>query len=85
MAKVTTGTDQEICDVGLRRGLGYTWLMRGGERAMVPSTLERERMSGPPKVGTARVASPALRLSSWSKGGSLLGMETSACGLDKGT
>ncbi len=85
MAKGTTGTGQDICDVGLRRGLGYAWLMRGGERAMVPSTLERERISDPPKVGVARVASPALRLSSWGKGGPLLGRKTGACGLGKET
>ena len=83
MAKVTIGTDQEICAVGVKRGLGHVWLMRGGGMVMMPSTLERERILGPPKVGAARVASPALRLSSWGKGGWLLGLETGACGLGR--
>jgi len=52
---------------------------------MVPSTLERERISGPPKVGAARVAGPALNLSSWGRGGPLLRMEPGACGLGKET
>ena len=49
---------------------------------MMPSTLERERMLGPPKFGATRVASPAPELSSRGKG-PLLGRETGACGLDK--
>ena len=82
MARGTTGIDRGTCGVGLSGGLVYAWLMRGGERAMVPSTLERERMLGPPKFGAARVASPAPELSSLGKG-PLLGRETGACGLDK--
>ena len=83
MARGTTGTDRGTCGVVLNGGLVYAWLVRGGERAMVPSTLERERMLGPPNFGAARVASPAPELSSRGKG-PLLGRETGACGLGKG-
>jgi hypothetical protein len=51
----------------------------------MPSTLVRERILCPPKVGAARVASPAPVLSSWGKGRRLLGRETVACVLEKET
>jgi hypothetical protein len=51
----------------------------------MPSTLVRERILCPPKVGVAKVASPARTLSSPGKGRQLLGRETVSCGLEKET